>query len=410
MLVRDDGTVPLRPPAADSAEVRVDQGRMAARVGMPPLTGWGTLLADGRRLARILERRTRCGGPAARCRTCGNGRSLSEPMDWFDPAIAVGGLVVGVVVGMTGMGGGALMTPMLVFFFGVPPLTAVSSDVVASFFMKPIGGLVHLRRGTVHLGLVGWLCLGSVPAAFVGVLLLRLIDDPDTLQTVLTTALGVLLVAAAVGLAGKAYFTLLSRERQRQGTEQPQPLGALQVRPAATVAVGALAGLIVGITSVGAGSILIVCLLALYPRLQTSQLVGTDLVQAVPLVASASVGHLLFGDFQLGLAASVLVGAIPGVWAGALVSSRTPGALIRRVLAVVMLTSGAKLLGGSVAVVAGVAVVAAVLIPVVWGVLRVRHGEAPTVWQQRRRDAEVHQRERDAGRTAQWPVDDSTTP
>ena len=96
---------------------------------------------------------------------------------------------------------------------------------------------------------------------------------------------------------------------------------------------------------------------------------------------------MLFGDFQLGLAASVLVGAIPGVWAGALVSSRTPGALIRRVLAVVMLTSGAKLLGGSVAVVATVAVVSGVLIPILWGVLRVRHGEAPTVWQQRRRDA-----------------------
>src|SRR5688572_18124389 len=122
-------------------------------------------------------------------------------MEWFDPAIAAGGLVVGLVVGMTGMGGGALMTPMLVFFFGVPPLAAVSSDVVASFFMKPVGGLVHLRHGTVHLGLVKWLCLGSVPAAFGGVLLLRLIDDPETVQSILTTALGVLLIVAALGLA-----------------------------------------------------------------------------------------------------------------------------------------------------------------------------------------------------------------
>ncbi|WP_324275655.1 sulfite exporter TauE/SafE family protein [Blastococcus brunescens] len=94
-------------------------------------------------------------------------------MDWWDPSIAVAGLLVGMVVGLTGMGGGALMTPILVFFFGVPPLTAVSSDVVASLFMKPIGGFVHLRRGTVHLGLVAWLCLGSVPGAFAGVLLLR---------------------------------------------------------------------------------------------------------------------------------------------------------------------------------------------------------------------------------------------
>src|SRR5215217_9387674 len=95
-------------------------------------------------------------------------------MDW-DPAIAVAGLLVGIVVGLTGMGGGALMTPILVFFFGVSPLAAVSSDVVASLFMKPIGGIVHLRRGTVHLGLVAWLCVGSIPAAFAGVLLLRLV-------------------------------------------------------------------------------------------------------------------------------------------------------------------------------------------------------------------------------------------
>ena len=102
-------------------------------------------------------------------------RRPGRPHDWWDPAIAVAGLLVGVVVGLTGMGGGALMTPVLVFFFGVPPLAAVSSDVVASFFMKPIGGVVHLRRGTVHLGLVKWLCLGSVPGAFAGVLLLRLL-------------------------------------------------------------------------------------------------------------------------------------------------------------------------------------------------------------------------------------------
>src|SRR3954452_17161788 len=114
-------------------------------------------------------------------------------MDW-DPTIAVAGLVVGVVVGLTGMGGGALMTPVLVFFFGVHPLAAVSSDVVASFFMRPIGGLVHLRRGTVHLGIVRWLCLGSVPAAFTGVLLLRVIGRDGDLETGLLIALGTVLV------------------------------------------------------------------------------------------------------------------------------------------------------------------------------------------------------------------------
>src|SRR3954469_25056061 len=118
-------------------------------------------------------------------------------MDWGDPAIVLAGLLVGVVVGMTGMGGGALMTPVLVFFFGVPPLAAVSSDVVASFFMKPIGGLVHLRRGAVHLGLVGTLCLGSVPGAMGGVLLLRLFGRGEALQSALLTALGVVLVLAS---------------------------------------------------------------------------------------------------------------------------------------------------------------------------------------------------------------------
>src|SRR3954469_12778829 len=114
-------------------------------------------------------------------------------MDW-DPTIAVAGLLVGVVGGLTGMGGGARMAPVLVFFFGVSPLAAVSSDVVASFFMKPIGGFVHLRRGTVHLGLVRWLCIGSVPGAFAGVLLLRLLGSTADIQKILLIGLGGVLV------------------------------------------------------------------------------------------------------------------------------------------------------------------------------------------------------------------------
>ena len=136
-------------------------------------------------------------------------------MGWWDPALAVAGLIVGLVVGLTGMGGGALMTPILVFFFGVPPLAAVSSDVVASFFMKPIGGLVHLRRGTVHLGLVKWLCVGSVPGAFSGVLLLRLAGNGEQLQSALLILLGIVLLVAALAMTVKAYFRL--RERERPG-------------------------------------------------------------------------------------------------------------------------------------------------------------------------------------------------
>jgi uncharacterized protein len=304
---------------------------------------------------------------------------------WFDPVVALAGLLVGTVVGLTGMGGGALLTPILVYFFGVPPLAAVSSDVVASFFMKPIGGFVHLRRGTVHLRLVGWLCLGSVPAAFAGVVLLRALGDGEELQRIIVTALGTLLVLASAAMALKAYLALRARYRRRRDGTPLVPLDSIRARPLPTVAVGAFAGLIVGMTSVGAGSVLIVCLMLLYPRITTRQLVGTDLVQAVPLVASASLGHLLFGDFQFGLAGSILVGAIPGVWVGARISSRTAGSLVRRALAVVMLASGVKLLGAPTGVVGLVALGAAVLGAGVWAVLRMQYGEAPWLWQQRRR-------------------------
>jgi uncharacterized membrane protein YfcA len=313
---------------------------------------------------------------------------MGTQMDWWDPAIAAAGLLVGIVVGLTGMGGGALMTPILVFFFGVSPLAAVSSDVVASLFMKPIGGVVHLRRGTVHLGLVKWLCIGSVPGAFLGVLLLRFLGEGGDLQEILLTALGVVLVLASLAMSMKAYLRLLARERRRARGRTAAPERALKtvrVNRPATVLVGACGGLIVGMTSVGAGSLMIVSLLLLYPSIRAGQLVGTDLVQAVPLVASASLGHLLFGDFGLALTASVLVGAIPGVWLGARVSSHSPGSLVRRALILILLASGAKLLGASTGLV--LVIVAGALIGGIagWAGVRVRHGEPAFAWQQRRR-------------------------
>jgi uncharacterized protein len=309
-------------------------------------------------------------------------------VDWWDPAIAAAGLLVGIVVGLTGMGGGALMTPILVFFFGVSPLAAVSSDVVASLFMKPIGGVVHLRRGTVHLGLVKWLCVGSIPGAFLGVVLLRFLGEGGDLQEILLTALGVVLVLASLAMSLKAYLRLLARERRRARGRAAAPERALKtvrVNRPATVLVGACGGLIVGMTSVGAGSLMIVSLLLLYPSIRAGQLVGTDLVQAVPLVASASLGHLLFGDFGLALTASVLVGAIPGVWLGARVSSHSPGGLVRRALILILFASGAKLLGASTGLV--LVLVAGALVGGIagWAGVKVRHGEPAFAWQQRRR-------------------------
>src|SRR4051794_39740737 len=151
------------------------------------------------------------------------------------------------------MGGGALMTPVLVFVFGVQPLAAVSSDIVASLFIKPVGGLVHLRSGTVHFGLVRWLCVGSVPGALCGVLLLRQIGDGQRLQEVLLLLLGGVLVLASLAMTLKAYLNLRARVRRRAAGEAADvPLASVAVRRGATAMVGAAGGLMVGVTSVGA--------------------------------------------------------------------------------------------------------------------------------------------------------------
>ncbi|MEY2567915.1 MAG: uncharacterized protein QOE35_2444 [Actinomycetota bacterium] len=267
----------------------------------------------------------------------------------IDLLVTLAGLVVGFVVGLTGMGGGALMTPILVVLFGVQPLAAVSSDLVAAVVMKPIGGGVHLRRGTVHLGLVRLLCLGSVPSAFAGVLILKSMGHGERLQHRVSLALGVALLVAAGGILAKAF---LQRGRGVAGAVHD-----IEIKRGRTIAIGALGGLVVGMTSVGSGSLMIVLLLMLYPTLQASALVGTDLVQAVPLVASAALGHILFGDFQLSLTTSLLLGSVPGVYLGARASSRAPDGVIRPVLVFVLVLSGLKLLGTPVGALAAVAAV-----------------------------------------------------
>lgn len=294
-------------------------------------------------------------------------------MDW---TLALGALVVGVCVGLTGMGGGALMTPMLVIFFGVSPLAAVSSDLVASAVMKPVGSFVHLRNGTVRLDLVAWLCLGSVPAAFAGVFVTRALGHGSGVDDVVQKALGVALVVAATGLFLRSYLRLAERAAHRDGRREADPHRRPEVtlRPAPTLVVGAIGGLVVGMTSVGSGSLIIITLMLLYPALRASELVGTDLVQAVPLVASAAIAHIAFGDFQLGLTGAMLVGAIPGAYVGAKLSTRLPGALIRRALGFVLLASALKMLGtGNLLTVVALAAVAVLAGPV-WMLLRRRHG------------------------------------
>jgi uncharacterized membrane protein YfcA len=294
----------------------------------------------------------------------------------FDPLLTVAAFGIGIVVGLTGMGGGALMTPVLVLFFNVPPLTAVSSDLVASAVMKPVGSVVHLRRGTVHLGLVKWLCVGSIPGAFSGVLIARSLGRGQEVQDVIRIALGVALLLAAAGLTVRAYIRLLERARHRDGRAAPLPQGrpSVNVRPLSTVALGLAGGIVVGLTSVGSGSLIIIALMALYPSLKASELVGTDLVQAVPLVASAALGHILFGDFKMDLTTSLLLGCIPGVWLGAHLSARAPGGWVRRALAFVLLASALKLLNLSTTDTGIALIVVAVMAPVLWMWVRRRHG------------------------------------
>jgi uncharacterized membrane protein YfcA len=294
----------------------------------------------------------------------------------IDPLLAIASFGIGIIVGLTGMGGGALMTPVLVLFFNVPPLAAVSSDLVASAVMKPVGSMVHLRRGTVHLGLVKWLCLGSIPGAFSGVLIARALGRGQEVQDVIRIALGVALLVAAAGLIVRAYLRLLEHARRRDGRAAPLPQGrpSVNLRVPATVALGLVGGIIVGMTSVGSGSLIIIALMVLYPNLKASELVGTDLVQAVPLVASAALGHIIFGDFHMDLTTSMLLGCIPGVWVGAHLSARAPGGLVRRALAFVLLASALKLLNLSTPRTGIILALVLVIAPVLWMLVRRRHG------------------------------------
>jgi uncharacterized protein len=257
----------------------------------------------------------------------------------LNPYVVLGSAVVGLLVGLTGAGGGALMTPMLILLFNVKPSAAISSDLVAAVVMRPVGSLVHMRTGTVNYRLVAWMCAGSVPMAFLGAYLLHLLGGGNTQQQHVELALGIAL------LAGTAAMLLRSWLDQRSGQTRSQAIGALRVRPAVTLAIGAVGGLVVGMTSVGSGSLMIVLLLFAYPAISAKQLVGTDLTQAVPLTAAAALGALMFGSVQFGLTTAVIVGSVPAVLIGSLLSSRAPDKYIRPVITFVIFASGLKYAG-----------------------------------------------------------------
>ncbi len=260
-------------------------------------------------------------------------------MGSIDPYIVLGSAVVGFLVGLTGAGGGALMTPMLILLFNVKPAAAISSDLVAAVVMRPVGAAVHLQKGTVNLSLVGWMVAGSVPMAFLGAYLLHILGNGKSAQMNIEKLLGAALLVGAAAMLLRYYLD------RRGSNKREGVVHDLTVRPVPTLAIGMIGGLIVGMTSVGSGSLMIVLLLFLYPMLGANKLVGTDLTQAVPLTAAAALGALAFGHVEFSVTASLIIGSVPAVLVGSLFSSRAPDRYIRPAITFVIFASGLKYVG-----------------------------------------------------------------
>ncbi|MBS0445525.1 MAG: sulfite exporter TauE/SafE family protein [Proteobacteria bacterium] len=258
-------------------------------------------------------------------------------MNWLNTAAGFG---VGVMVGMTGVGGGALMTPILVLLFGIAPTSAVGTDLWFAALTKIVGGSVHQKRGGVDWSILRLLWLGSLPASIVTLLWLRYSGNGEIRHGFIVTALGAVLVLTALAMLFKKQMHALG-QRLRIGA----PDGFRHAQPPLTVAAGVILGVLVTLTSVGAGALGTVMLLYLYPlRLTPSKLVGTDIVHAIPLTIVAGIGHLLMGNVNPVLLGSLLLGSIPGVLLGAFFSARAPEKLLRSTIAVVLVMVGAKLL------------------------------------------------------------------
>jgi uncharacterized protein len=257
----------------------------------------------------------------------------------IDPFIVLGSAIIGFLVGMTGAGGGALMTPMLILLFNVKPSAAISSDLVAAVLMRPFGAAVHLRKRTVNLSLVKWMVLGSVPMAFLGSFLLKELGNSKSAQTNIEQILGAALLVGASAMVLRYALDLRSGQR-RQGVVHD-----IKAHPLRTIMIGMIGGVVVGLTSVGSGSLMIILLLFLYPMLGANQLVGTDLTQAVPLTLAAALGQLIFGHVELDVTVSLIIGSVPAVLIGSLFSSSAPDRYVRPVITFVIAASGLKYVG-----------------------------------------------------------------
>ncbi len=306
----------------------------------------------------------------------------------IDLKVVTAAFLVGVVVGITGMGGGALMTPALIFLGVGDAATVVTADLTAAAVYKTGGAIVHGREGSPHYRLATWLILGSVPMALVGPYLLGWVVPDSDFDDVLVMAIGFALLLAASTYALRLYIQLRRVRRGVQGEGEPV------VRPLPTVLVGALGGLLVGMTSVGSGSVIMIALLMLYPTLTAVKLVGTDLVQAVPLVLAAALANIAAHGLDWNLLLPLLIGSVPGTVIGAKIAPRVPASVIRRAIVIVLTMSGLALLDKSgwaplgeeetyPLLTGGVGLALLVVLPLVWGLVRRTEGlpmfGAPTV-------------------------------
>ena len=264
--------------------------------------------------------------------------------------------VIGVVIGLTGMGGGALMTPALILF-GIPPTAAVANDLVVNAVNKVIGAGMHWRHGKPNLKIAFWLIIGSVPTAYLGAWLIHAIGAEDV-QGVLKKAIGATLIVASTAYFLRAFFEMSGRIR---AGDDPNP----PVKPLLTLLVGVVGGLMVGITSVGSGTVIMMCIMLLYPTLSALRLVGTDLVQAVPLVIAAAVGHVMVTGVDWALLLPLLVGGAVGTYFGSKFASRLPGGLIRRGITIVLAVTASAMLGAPPLMIAAIALVLVTVGPLV---------------------------------------------
>ena len=256
----------------------------------------------------------------------------------IDPALIVFGFGIGVLVGMTGMGGASLMTPLLILVFGIKPVTAIGTDILYAAVTKTVGGYKHLKLGTVHRGIAFWLAVGSVPSAILGVYVIELLQERygDDLDAIVLGMLGAALLVVGV--------TMLLRSLFLAGVIQERSAMHLYRRHIiAAIVTGILTGFVIGLTSAGSGTLIAISLIAIF-RLTPRRVVGTDVFHAAVLLWAAGIAHFVGGNIDFLLAGTILVGSIPGVILGTNLSVKAPQKLLRYALAVVLIASGTTLI------------------------------------------------------------------